>query len=98
MTAVEAFEFADQIQFYYHKPTGTGINDVLLRSLGKDGYIQFCKNMQRKTTKVSFTDKVQNFSEDFVKNPVETQCIVTDKKIVEQWTLSTIMDEVKKLV
>lgn len=97
MKAQQAFELADQLQHFYHSGPGysEGINTALLNSLGKEKYKQFCQTMAKLKGKVS---DPKHFSEAFMDNPVQTECIVDDETIRSQWPLSTIMNAVKKLI
>lgn len=100
MTAQEAFEFADKLQIHYSNESGaSSINDTLLLYLGEQKYKQFCRNFHEKIPREAVPkDSFAHFKESFAKSPSWHENILFDEHVRFFWGLSTIMEEVKKLL
>lgn len=100
MTAQKAFEFADKLHFHYSSKLGaSSINDTLLEYLGKEKYKEFCRNFQKQLPKEDVPKgSLAHFLESYAESPSWHENTIFDETVRYFWGISTIMEEVKKLL
>jgi len=93
-------QLSKKIFYHYrtHFPRSCSINIDLYQHLGKEGYLMFVKNMQKRSPDYPSKDPQTRcyFSEKFNPDYMSAEDIFFDSDIVASWKFTTLHEEIKR--